>query len=744
MAIEIIHDHSHFTVRSTDPAYNSPLIGNGEIVTTVGPTGYHNGYCPEEEVDNRTIFWAGRRFKDSRGVKLKIPRVPPEEPIGATYPLIRFGRLTRHLEALGKRTTDDKWVQQLDPLRGEVISTLDHDVIEEQTRSLVSLTNNLLIFRTKLKNNGEDALPLIFILEYEFGDAKGYRKDGSYLHIRRPHPEDLAFGNVEGVRSHDQEIASRPPHLLESLKVQYEVDGHMGEVHIGRYPVGRIVQSDIGGQFVHEIVLAGGEAQELWFWVVLSDRLKYTHFPDIDRMKLFVVDHQQAWGKFWEKSQVEFGEPKLESLRVCSLYTLRCNASPWTIPAGYLSTTWEGRSLHDEYFPFMGLISGNHRDLAECITRNRLRTLPEAKGRSAGHGAYFGWEVTEDGVESAPYGHWTDERFIHGEIAEQVWQLYLHSGDRSDLERYYPLLRECARWLVHDVLVRDPEGQLGTRLLTDANEVVYPVENGIVVLCATIRTLENAANAANILGLDAALGKKWRELASELRGILPLDESGQVYAYSMNSNVSVSQHHLPMIFPYTTDIHGERPRATMTRLVERIENGEFKLNWLWTISRIATMLFYQLRGDEGYKVLHEATNSVGPFLAPNEHLADGIAYLPWLTTGAGAYLHAVHSIFVQVDDAGTILLPAIPAHMMNAKFKWLAGSNGVKLACKVNEGLLTRLTVHSRKALSWSFRLQERFIDGIHFKRSVVSLGADEHGFTRFECDLDVGLNEIV
>ena len=45
-----------FTVRSDDSAYNSAMTGNGEVVTIVGPKGYHNGLCPAEEAVNRTIF----------------------------------------------------------------------------------------------------------------------------------------------------------------------------------------------------------------------------------------------------------------------------------------------------------------------------------------------------------------------------------------------------------------------------------------------------------------------------------------------------------------------------------------------------------------------------------------------------------------------------------------------------------------------------------------------------------------
>jgi hypothetical protein len=105
-----------------------------------------------------------------------------------------------------------------------------------------------------------------------------------------------------------------------------------------------------------------------------------------------------------------------------TMFTVRCNASPWYVPPGYLSTHWEGRTFHDDFFPFIGLLSGNYGDLAERMPNYRLLTLPVALRRGAGRGAYYGWEVTEDGEESAPYGHWTDEQFRHGQFSEEVWR----------------------------------------------------------------------------------------------------------------------------------------------------------------------------------------------------------------------------------------------------------------------------------------------------------------------------------
>ena len=316
-----------FTVRSEDSAYNSPMIGNGEVVTIVGPTGYHNGFCPSDEAVNRTVFWAGRRLRDARGAKISVPRVPPEELIGPTIPLVRFGRLIRTLTVDGVETTDDDWEQTVDCDHGVVISTFSHGAIRKRTRSLVCLTANMLVFHTKLENMGDQQENLVFRLEYEFGDAEGLRPKGTRLHIRRPHPDDLPFGNVEGTRSREIDLESRPPHLLESLSVQYEVEDHLGEVRIGRYPLGVIRETEFGGVFKHQIQLDAGESIDLWFWVVLSDRLKYAHFSDFERVKALLAAHERAWADFWNTSRVEFGNIELEALRKSCLYTIRCNAS---------------------------------------------------------------------------------------------------------------------------------------------------------------------------------------------------------------------------------------------------------------------------------------------------------------------------------------------------------------------------------------------------------------------------------
>jgi len=768
-----------FTVHSTDSAYNSPLIGNGEIVTALGPTGYHNGLCPLEETPNRTIFWAGRRLKDARNSNTRFPRVPPEELIGPTRPLVRFGRLTRTLTIDGVETTDEHWEQTLDCDHGAVVSTLHHGAIREQTRSLVCLTANVLVFHTRLSSppricsplppregQGEGGgatgvltgdrcthrrLPtprvrLTFVLEYEFGDAEGYRTPDTRLHIRRPHPGDLPFGNVAGQRSADTDAGSRPPHLRESLSVQYEINDQLGEVHVGRYPLGEIRETDAGGRFTHEIELDVGETADLWFWVALGDRYKYTHFPDFEQVQVLVAAHERGWADFWNSSSVEWGDPGLEALFRSSLYAIRCNVSPWSIPCGYLSTLWEGRTLHDEFYPCIALLSGNYPELAERVPNYRLHTLPVAMWRGAGRGAYYAWEATEDGEESAPYGHWTDEQFRHGKVSEAAWRYYLYTGDLAALARYYPVLRGCAEWLIHDVLVRDEAGRLKTRPITDVDEVVYPVANSIFVHCATIRALENAARGAALLDTDAADRQRWQTLAVELRQTLPVDEAGKRYRYADNATVRPCAQHVPMVFPFSFDVYDERARETLTYIHETDPSRWLESTWIWPISQLATAFFYQGRSDEGYEVLRRTLALAGPFMAPNEHYREGEgAYLPWLTTAAGAFVHAVHSMFVQVfDETGPVLLHALPSPVQDARFERLLASQGVAVSGEVRNGVLVNLTAQAHRPMAWSFRIPQRVACTAHFISDAAISEPDALGLVTVDCALTEGVTRLV
>jgi hypothetical protein len=421
---------------------------------------------------------------------------------------------------------------------------------------------------------------------------------------------------------------------------------------------------------------------------------------------------------------------------------------------GIQSTTWEGRIFHDEYFGFMGLLANNYTALAERAPNHRLSIIPEAKRRSKGHGTFYAWEAIETGEESAPYGHWVDERFIHGQFSEEAWQFYLRTGSKKALARYYPVLRGCAEWLNHDAVVRDDNGKLKIRSMTDLDEGLYPVVSGIYVTCATIRSLENAAKAADLLGCDPEDAEDWSALAAELRRSLPVSPDGVHYTYSENADLPNGGGHLGMVFPFSIDIHSELARNTISlgyqsfleSREDRRSDQVLAYTWMWALSQLATTLFYQGRADEGYEVLSQVPAVVGPFMAPNEQMRDDIgAYLTWYTTGAGIYSFALTTMFVQVfNENGAILLPALPAALQNIRFHGLLATDGVTVAAEISEGTINRLDLTSLRDMTWQFRMPKARLEQINLRKDLKVSAADEVGYVRIECRLQKGLNRLL
>jgi expansin (peptidoglycan-binding protein) len=737
---------------SSDESYNWPMIGNGELQTIVGPNGYHNGKVLEVESVNRTIFWAGRRHKDARTSETWIPRFDKDIPIGSTQPLVRFGRLIRQLKINGFETKDDNWEQTLDYDRAIVISTLNHNLLQERTESMILLNQNIMVFHTTLTNTNNNDITAEFILKYEFGDAYGKQATGTKLFIFRPYHTDRLFGSIDGKFSTDPDVESRAPHISEGLIVKYEVEDHLGEVRWGRSPVGRIQKTPVGGNFIHEIKLKKGESTELWFWANISDRLKYTYFPSLEQVKQNINEHTDGWKRFWNTSSVNLNNPELEDIYKSSLYTLRCNSGQWSSSCGILASNWEGRFLHDEMFVFFGLISANHPELARKIPNWRWLTYDLAVQRSRGNGTFYAWESTEEGNESSPIGQWVDERYIHGEISEHTWRYYLYTGDKSALEQFYPVLKGNVEWLIYDVLKYDESGNIRLRAVVPPVEHVYPAENCMYTICAFTRALQIASRAATILGKDKDKVNEWIQLSEKIKKLMPIDTKNNVYKIAANMDDSFGIAHLGSLFPFAVELESDVTKNTLNEAVDYYQRVKEQrttdyvfstTTWIWGLSNLVSACFVAGEGEKGYNILKDAKYTIGSFMTPPEHWnkQDG-AYLPWHTTGSGAYIAAINGMFIQVyDENGAIIFPAISPELKNTSFNHLLASEGVAVSGKMENGKIVQIVAHSPIDKEWTYRIPAKLAKNIKFDNKLTLSNSITGKYAVIRCKLAKGDN---
>jgi hypothetical protein len=405
-------------------------------------------------------------------------------------------------------------------------------------------------------------------------------------------------------------------------------------------------------------------------------------------------------------------------------------------------------------FVFFGLISANHPELARKIPNWRRVTHDHAVKRSKGHGTFYAWEATEEGRESAPIGQWVDERYIHGEISEHVWRYYLYTGDTASLTEFYPVLKGNVEWLIYDVLRHDEQGNIFLRGVVPPIEHVYPAENCMYTICAFSRALDNACKAAVILGKDGENIQRWSALSRKLKMLMPVDSIEKVYRIAANLDDSIGVAHLGSIFPFAIDIHGEIAGNTLKKAIDYYQKSkdqrttDFVIStttWIWGLSNLAQACFVSGEGEKGYNILKDARYTIGSFMTPPEHwnLQDG-AYLPWHTTGAGAYVAAVNGMFVQLyDEQGAVLFPAVSPEMADAEFNRLLAGQGVAVSGRIERGKISSIMAYAPRDMEWTCRLPVSVAENLKIRDKVMKVG-EEDWFIILKCDLEKGENPLI
>ena len=445
------------------------------------------------------------------------------------------------------------------------------------------------------------------------------------------------------------------------------------------------------------------------------------------------------------------GLPELEAIRQMCLYNLRVNSTPWSIPPAVSPSLWEGRTFHDELYPFLGLASSGQLDLAQKIPNYRLNTLTQAVARSAFRGAKYAWESTEDGSDGSPYGSFLEEHFHMGQFAEHAWQICLYRGGDDCVKLFYPMFREIADYFALN-LIRYEDGRAYLRECTDYDEALYPVRNGLYTACAAIRSLEIAVQAGEMIGESMDRIQGWEKMATDVRVGLPRSVEERRY---LTAEGAKHRHvaEVGPVFPFRID-HSDFARRTLDSFCVAVRT-EFGYQpgdlpsyggsrWLWTTAHIATA--YNLLGctDRALELLLETPAATAPGLVPVEHIErDGGVALAWFTTSAGAYVFALNSLFIQVTDEGVTRLSKLPAQLQEAAFSGLSGTNGLTFSAEFRCGKACALSIHSPTSQQATVCLAQATYSEVLATRPNLTLHQTNGDWVKLEVMLKAGVNVI-
>ena len=655
--------------------YVPPLISNGSLCLLLDYQGGQSQrpYCRMTP----GITWAGRRYG------------PPNDQ------LIPFGHFEWDVSADGKTcVAPAAWAQTLDTrLAVTVCSNAYANGLTVETTVFTPLERDLVVLRRRFVSSTLGPRHVRSTFRYQFTPPGN---EGRW-------PKRVTGSGAwnETTRSVDFRFRADAHRPCEGLVSLFAVEPAAATVDACQSSLTSEFALDASTPFEQTCVLLFADSLDGQDYAEraakLLDTVRQAGFDGL------FAEHRRAWDAFWGEAYVRLPDAGLERVYNTAQYHLRANATQWSFPVGIFNTHWAGRFFGwDEMFCYQALVSSNHREIARRGPEFRCAGLKTALARAAHYGkpgtfgARYPWETLEDGTEAAPPGFWMEHVFHMSNIALAAWFQYLYTEDASYLEKTgYPVIRECARFFLANMVYESPDGGMFIGKCTDLERLGPARQNPFMTACGAIYTLESAAQAAAVLKADPAEAPSWKQAALQLRESLPR-EGGRYVPYAGCKEESVAS--LGGLFPYPLfDDTSELQRNAAYHYVKHgrafgnmYQVGQSVCAWYlgWMAAALAEL------GDtaEPVKLLAEAAEGAGRFGEMFEINEPKVSRTPWFSTASGNVVYALNQMLVQNRSGRIMIAQGVPAAWKEYAFK-LACHGDLAVEVEVKDGRLARLSL---------------------------------------------------
>ncbi len=365
---------------------------------------------------------------------------------------------------------------------------------------------------------------------------------------------------------------------------------------------------------------------------------------------------------------------------------------------------------------YWGAEPGGLQAYHEALFQHIERQAPHGKEAAR---KLYGCEGVWLPIQTDPWGRCTPESdgwavWIGAApwLAQHLWWHYEFSLDMDFLrERAYPFLREVAAFY-EDYIIEDEVGNLlivpsqspeNRFTLSGGKHPVSLCVNAAMDVQLAYDTLFHAAEAAELLGIDAERAARWRELLSRLPQ-MQIGSRGQLLEWNEEfEEVEPGHRHLSHLYGLYP---GDQicPRRTPDLFAAAMRSLELRLEAMgghtgWSRAWTACCFARAGRGDEAlshveHLITDFATDSLLDLHPPRIFQIDG-------NLGGMA---AVIEMLIQSYHEEIHLLPALPSAWPEGKASGLRARGGFSIDVTWADGALTDATVyatHSRPCRIW-------------------------------------------